>query len=119
VESSCESGNEPSGSLKCCVFLKHPVYYITCETSGKMTKWFHQMVFTNQMIWRAERPCNCYFRLRNILGIADKTQLRGLSPRAKYTDRATDCRRSYCQLLWIEGAAWSARRIPTAILSAF
>jgi hypothetical protein len=30
--------------------------------------------------------------------------LRGLSPQAKYTDRATSaCRRSQCQLLWTEG----------------
>jgi hypothetical protein len=40
-------------------------------------------------------------------------KLRGLSPRANYTGQATEaCRRSYCQLLWIEGVAWSARRIP-------
>jgi hypothetical protein len=38
-----------------------------------------------------------------------KTKLRGLSPRANYTDRATAaCRRSYCQLLRVEGATWSA-----------
>jgi hypothetical protein len=38
-----------------------------------------------------------------------KTKLRGLSPRANYTDRATAaCRRSDCQLLRIEGATWSA-----------
>jgi hypothetical protein len=48
------------------------------------------------------------------------TKLRGLSPRAKYTDRATAaCRRSYCQLLRIEGATWSAWGIPTAVFSAF
>jgi hypothetical protein len=36
-------------------------------------------------------------------------RLRGLSPRANYTDRATAaCRRSDCQLLLIEGATWSA-----------
>jgi hypothetical protein len=39
--------------------------------------------------------------------------LRGLSPRANYSNRATAaCRRSQCQLLWIENAAWSARLIP-------
>jgi hypothetical protein len=39
---------------------------------------------------------------------------------ASYTDRATaTCRRSYCQLLRIEGATWSAWRIPTAVFSAF
>jgi hypothetical protein len=38
-----------------------------------------------------------------------KTKLRGLSPRANYTDRATAaCRRSDCQLLRIKDATWSA-----------
>jgi hypothetical protein len=38
-----------------------------------------------------------------------KTKLRGLGPRANYTDRATAaCRRSQCQLLRIPGATWSA-----------
>jgi hypothetical protein len=41
-----------------------------------------------------------------------KKELHGLSPRVKYTDRATACRRSWCQLLWIWGIAWSAQRIP-------
>jgi hypothetical protein len=41
-----------------------------------------------------------------------KTKLRALSPWANYTDRATAaCRLSYCQLLRIEGATWSARLI--------
>jgi hypothetical protein len=36
-------------------------------------------------------------------------KLRGLSPRANYTDRTiAACRRSLCQLLRIEGATWSA-----------
>jgi hypothetical protein len=49
-----------------------------------------------------------------------KTKLHGLSPRANYTDRATAaCQRSDCQLLRIEGATWSARRIPTAVFSVF
>jgi hypothetical protein len=49
-----------------------------------------------------------------------KTKLHGLSPRANYTDRATpSCRRSDCQLLRIEGATWSAWRIPTAVFSVF
>jgi hypothetical protein len=51
---------------------------------------------------------------------ADKTKLHGLSPRANYTDRVTAaCRRSNCQLLRIEGATWSAWRIPTAVFSVF
>jgi hypothetical protein len=44
-----------------------------------------------------------------------KTKLRGLSTQANCTDRATAaCQRSWCQLLWVEGVAWSAQRIPTA-----
>jgi hypothetical protein len=40
-------------------------------------------------------------------------KLHGLSPQANYTDRATAaCRLSDCQLLRIEGATWSAWRIP-------
>jgi hypothetical protein len=47
-----------------------------------------------------------------------KTKLHGLRPRANYTDRATTaCRRSDCQLLQIEGATWSAWRIPPAVFS--
>jgi hypothetical protein len=47
-------------------------------------------------------------------------KLYGLCPRANYTDRATAaCRRSDCQLLRIEGATWSAWRIPTAVFSVF
>jgi hypothetical protein len=49
-----------------------------------------------------------------------QNKLRGLSPRANYTDRATAaCRRNDCQLLRIEGATWSAWRIPTAVFSIF
>jgi hypothetical protein len=47
-----------------------------------------------------------------------KTKLHGLSSRANYTDRATAaCRRRDRQLLRIEGATWSAWRIPTAVFS--
>jgi hypothetical protein len=47
-------------------------------------------------------------------------KLHGLSPRANYIDRATATyRRSDCQLLRIEGAMWSARRIPTAVFLVF
>jgi hypothetical protein len=50
--------------------------------------------------------------LQNKLRIKMKTdkELHGLSPRAKYTDRATAaCRRSDCQLfLQIEVATWSS-----------
>jgi hypothetical protein len=50
----------------------------------------------------------------------NNNKLHGLSPRANYTDRATAaCWRSDCQLLRIEGATWSAWRIPTDVLSVF
>jgi hypothetical protein len=40
----------------------------------------------------------------------------GFSPQANYTDRAAAaCRRTQCQLMRIEGVAWSAHRIPTAV----
>jgi hypothetical protein len=49
-----------------------------------------------------------------------KTKLHGLSPRSNYTDRATAAsRRSDCQLLRIEGAAWPVWRISTAVFSIF
>jgi hypothetical protein len=45
-----------------------------------------------------------------------KTKLRGFSLQANYTDRATAaCRRSQCQLLWIEDVTWSAQWIPIAV----
>jgi hypothetical protein len=45
-----------------------------------------------------------------------KTKLCGLSLQANYTDWATAaCRRSYCQLLRVDGVVWSAQRIPTAV----
>jgi hypothetical protein len=47
-----------------------------------------------------------------------KNKLRGLSLRTNYNDRVTAaCRRNKCQLLRIEGATWSACRIPTAVFS--
>jgi hypothetical protein len=43
-------------------------------------------------------------------------KLLGFSLQANYTDRAAAaCRRRYCQLLRIKGAAWSAQRILTAV----
>jgi hypothetical protein len=38
-----------------------------------------------------------------------ETELRGLSPLANYTDRGTAaCRRSWWQILQVEGATWLA-----------
>jgi hypothetical protein len=43
-------------------------------------------------------------------------KLRGFSPQTNYIDRVTVAsRRSWCQLLRIDGVAWSAQRIPTAV----
>jgi hypothetical protein len=45
-----------------------------------------------------------------------KTKLRGFGPWTNYTDRATAaCWRSWCQLLRIVGAVWSAQRIHTVV----
>jgi hypothetical protein len=49
-----------------------------------------------------------------------KKNLRGLSPLASSTNRVTAaCRRSYCQLMRLEGFEWSAQRIPPAVFSDF
>jgi hypothetical protein len=46
--------------------------------------------------------------------------LLGLSPQANYTERATAAyRRSWYELLRLEGVAWSAQRIPTTVFSVF
>jgi hypothetical protein len=85
--------------------------------SWKLVRW---SINRNQK-WRAYRVWEtwtvsandsvCYYRKKN---------LHGLSPRANYTDWATaTCRRSDCQLLRIEGATWSAWRIPTDVFSVF
>jgi hypothetical protein len=47
-------------------------------------------------------------------------KLRGLGPRANYTDRVTAaCQRSHFQLFGIRGVAWSVQRISTAVFSIF
>jgi hypothetical protein len=52
--------------------------------------------------------------------VKNKKHLGGLSPQANYTDRATAaCWRSYCRLLWVEGVAYSAQWISTAINLSF
>jgi hypothetical protein len=59
-------------------------------------------------------------KLEEQRNITKQNKPRGLSPRENYTDRATAaCQRNRCQLLRIESAAWSAQRIPTAVLSGF
>jgi hypothetical protein len=61
-----------------------------------------------------------HFHLLQVIDTYLLYLLCGLSPQANYTDRATAaCRRSYCQLLRIEGATWSAWQIPTTVFSDF
>jgi hypothetical protein len=62
----------------------------------------------------------CLYRRNAHINIFQQIKLHGPSPRANYTDRATAaCRRSDCQLLRIEGATWTAWRIPSAVFSVF
>jgi hypothetical protein len=57
---------------------------------------------------------------KQVLGISNIYKETGFSQQASYTDRVTAaCRRSYCQLLRIEGAEWSAQRFPTAVNLSF
>jgi hypothetical protein len=54
----------------------------------------------------------CLF-LRAFQPKSNKNKLRGLSPRANYTDRTTAvCRRTYYQLLRIESATWFKMKPP-------
>jgi hypothetical protein len=71
----------------------------------------HQAQFCNKLeiIFReVSLSCEDTAATKNEDGFYQK-KIRGLSPRANYTDGATvACRRSYCQRLPIEGAKWSA-----------
>jgi hypothetical protein len=54
--------------------------------------------------------------VQGVLPKTNKLNSVDFSPQANSTDRATtSCRRSQCQLLRIEGVAWSAQWIPTAV----
>jgi hypothetical protein len=71
----------------------------------------HAHYIASRMRYKAHKGKNSNFFTKLKL-----TEIRGLSPRAIYTDRAiAACRRSYCQILRIEGVAWSAQRIPTDV----
>jgi hypothetical protein len=60
----------------------------------------------------------CVKRKRAADEIGLMIELRGLSPRANYTDRkAAAFWRSQCQILLTEGVTWEAQRIPTAVFS--
>jgi hypothetical protein len=55
----------------------------------------------------------------NPSNICKKTKLSGFSPRANYTERSQFVAEVSANFLQIEGATWSAWRIPTAVFSAF
>jgi hypothetical protein len=66
---------------------------------------------TSSCSWRSI-TCKS-FRYRDL---KKKKKLRGRSPQANSTYRATAaCRQSYCQPLRIEGVAWSTQGIPTTV----
>jgi hypothetical protein len=70
-----------------------------------------------QIYWLSGiRNAQSKYKRDSVLHTTKKTELRGLSPWANYTNRATAaCRRSYFQLLRMQGATWSAWRIPAAV----
>jgi hypothetical protein len=81
-----------------CLYIYHSTQRIRCMNSTSI------LIFCSITWWwpiiRAETCCDT------------KKKLRGLSPRANYTDRATAASRiSDCQLLRIKGATWSAVRL--------
>jgi hypothetical protein len=76
------------------------------EINVEKTKYSYMLLSRYQNVGR-NRDIKIANRL--IENVSRKKKLRGLSPRANYTDRATTaCRGSWCQLLRIEGATWSA-----------
>jgi hypothetical protein len=81
----------------------------------------HSRNHIDHSTWRTIKLLGHPFKYKkNMTSNVEKKKLHGLSPRANYTDRATAaCRRSDCQFLRIEGATWSAWRIPTAVFSLF
>jgi hypothetical protein len=86
------------------------------------TRGASQKVFTLQQTFKCNGKPNCHYLLliSALIFITTTNKLHGLSPRANYTDRPTAaCRRRDCQLLRIEGATWSAWRIPLAVFSVF
>jgi hypothetical protein len=71
-------------------------------------------------LWLCVRVCVCVCVCVRGWSKKLKIKLHGLSPRANCTDRATAAyRRSDCQLVRIEGATWSAWRIPPAVFLGF
>jgi hypothetical protein len=93
------------------------LYVLTSEDYYRLPSneglWFLAMLLyryclTNREPWLSSRLSSIQTKTKT------KTKLHGLSPRA-----TAACRRSDCQLVRIEGATWSAWRIPTAVFLGF
>jgi hypothetical protein len=117
----------------------HPTAYDLCRLILNLLNIFKLFISYRQFsLWRSESLFTVYLtfssapkmeevyfsetpvKFYQITRHQQQNKLRGLSPRANYTYRATTAfRRSYCQRLRIEGATWSAWRIPTAVFSVF
>jgi hypothetical protein len=103
-------------------------YWLTCI--NWCTEWVHVdsstelkttelRLYWGYIVKMIDIMCQYNF-LKNQSRLVYKKKLHGLSPRVNYTDRATAaCRRSDCQLVWIEGATWSEWRVPMAVFSVF
>jgi hypothetical protein len=94
------------------------------ETSYAMFLFYCAVYTQSSVVFRhggtimKDNKISCSYLSEIILNLKIKTKLHGLNPRANYTDRATAaCWRSDCQLVRIEGATWSAWRIPPAVFS--
>jgi hypothetical protein len=103
------------------------VVFASPSVKGCPCKWHcpvsSPVIYLSWLLFSPDRSCQIPLFPKldtNIKPLKLKTKLHGLSPRANYTDRATAaCRRSDCQLVRIEGATWSAWRIPPAVFLGF
>jgi hypothetical protein len=120
--------------------LSSILYFIKCTAGGSTESLVQFLMLCWMCMWRCSgtrtprhedglRDRHPGFDPQQICVLTDSgalsasypvAKLRGLSPRANYTDRAiAPYRRRWCLLLRIEGVTWSASRIPTAVFLAF
>jgi hypothetical protein len=93
-------------------YLKVPIDRSSCTEFWRPLDTSSVILNKSLNIKRKYRP-NARLLSKAVYHPKKKSKLRGLIPGENYTDRATAaCWRSWCQLLWIEGVAWSSRRIP-------
>jgi hypothetical protein len=89
-----------------CVFKSRALV----PSNNKMCNLMDYACFLRVLLANLHKP------LTLMTNVLYKKKLHGLSPQANYTDRETAvCRQNDCQLSRIEGATWSAWRIPTAV----